>query len=212
VTPPQSEPAPSSDIAVAKLALRDQLVTARSRLSLAEVAESGRLLADQVLRLPDVRRAATVAAYVSMGSEPGTGLLLDALVDAGKRVVLPIVIKATDGHRGLDLDWAVYHGPTSLAPARFGLLEPVGPRLGPDSIATADVVLVPGMAVSPTGMRMGRGAGCYDRTLRRVPDRTPLIAMLYAAEVGLDVPSEPHDQPVTAVVTPDGVTRFASLL
>lgn len=202
----------SPDVSLAKLALRDQLLAARGRRSLAEVGEAGALLAQHVLELPEVRHAASIAAYVSVGPEPGTGLLLDALVGAGKRVLLPIVTKATDGHRGLDLDWATYHGPTSLAPARFGLLEPVGPRLGAEAIATADAVLVPGMAVSPTGMRMGRGAGCYDRTLARVPVGTPLIALLYADEVGLDVPFEPHDRSVTAVATPDGVTRFASLL
>ncbi len=43
-------------------------------------------------RHPEVRRAATVAAYVSVGSEPGTGRLLDGLVEAGKRVILPVVL------------------------------------------------------------------------------------------------------------------------
>ncbi len=193
---------------LAKVALRDQLTTARGRMSLAEIAESGTLLAKVVLSLPEVRRAATVAAYVSIGTEPGTGLLLDALIDAGKRVLLPQLIRADDGHPGWDLDWALYHGPTSLAPARFGLLEPPGQGLGVDAIATADVVLVPGLGVSPSGMRIGKGAGCYDRALSRVPLGTPLCALLYADEVGLDVPFEAHDRAVTSVATPDGVTRF----
>ena len=106
----------------------------------------------------------------------------------------------------LDLDWSVYHGPTSLAPARMGLLEPVGPRLGVDSIATADLLLVPGLAVSPSGDRMGRGGGCYDRALARVPVGTPVWVLLYDDEVGLDVPVEPHDRKVTGAVTPSGCT------
>jgi 5-formyltetrahydrofolate cyclo-ligase len=204
VAPPQSE----HPVNAAKLALRDQLLTARARRPLSEVAEQGELLAERVLALPEVRRAATVAAYVSIGTEPGTGLLLDALVAAGKRVLLPRLVVATDALPGWDLDWSLYHGPTSLAPARFGLLEPLGPLLGVDAIAAADVVLVPGLAVSPTGSRLGRGAACYDRALARVPRGTLTLLLLYADEVGLAVPTEPHDLPVTAVATPEGVTRF----
>ena len=112
----------------------------------------------------------------------------------------------------LDLDWSVYRGPTSLAPARMGLLEPAGPRLGVDSIATADLLLVPGLAVSRYGDRMGRGGGCYDRVLARVPVGTPVWVLLYDDEVGLDVPVEPHDRKVTGAVTPSGLHTFARWL
>lgn len=204
MAPPQSE----RPVNAAKLAMRDQLLTARARRPLVEVAEQGGFLAERVLNLPEVRRAATLAAYVSIGTEPGTGLLLDALVAAGKRVLLPRLVAATDGLPGWDLDWSVYHGPTSLAPARFGLLEPLGPLLGVEAVAGADVVLVPGLAVSDTGLRLGRGAACYDRALSRVPRGTLTCLLLYADEVGHAVPTEPHDLPVTAVATPDGVTYF----
>jgi 5-formyltetrahydrofolate cyclo-ligase len=85
----------------------------------------------------------------------------------------------------------------------MGLLEPVD-RLGLDAIGTADVVLVPGLAVSPTGDRLGLGGGCYDRALGRVPVGTPVVILLYDGEVGLDVPVDPHDRPVTAAATPSG--------
>jgi len=195
-------PGPTPSANAAKLALRDQLVTARNRRSLLEVGEAARAIAEHVLATPEVRRAATVAAYVSIGPEPGTTALLDVLVELGKRVVLPVV------RPDLDLDWAVYHGPASLAPARMGLLEPVGPRLGVESIATADLLLVPGLAVSPTGDRMGRGGGCYDRALARVPAGTPVWVLLYDDEVGLDVPVEPHDRRVTGAVTPSGLVTL----
>ena len=190
----------------AKTALRDQLLTTRNRRSLLDRSEAAREIARHLTAAPEVRRAATVAAYVAMGSEPGTGALLHALVAAGKRVVLPVLLP--DG----DLDWAAYAGDQDLAPARFGLLEPVGPRLGPDSIGTADVVLVPGLAVSPRGARLGRGGGSYDRALGRVPVGTFTSVLLYDDEVGLDVPVEPHDRPVTAAAHPSGITRFAPTL
>ena len=186
----------------AKTALRDQLSTSRNRLSLLEVGAAARQLAAVVLEIEDVRRAATVAAYVSLGSEPGTGPLLNALRDAGKRVILPVLLPDND------LDWAVFGGDEHLVSARFGLLEPEGPRLGVDAIATADVVLVPALALGSRGERLGRGGGSYDRALGRVPVGTFTCALLYPGEVGVDVPIEPHDRPVTAAATPDGVRRF----
>jgi 5-formyltetrahydrofolate cyclo-ligase len=177
-------------------------VTARNRRSLVEVGEAARAIAGHLLATTEVRRAATITAYVSIGTEPGTTQLLEDLVEIGKRVILPVVLP------DLDLDWSVYHGPTSLAPARMGLLEPAGPRLGVDAVATADVLLIPGLAASPAGDRMGRGGGCYDRALARVPVGTPVWVLLYDDEVGLDVPTEPHDRKVTGAVTPSGLVRF----
>jgi 5-formyltetrahydrofolate cyclo-ligase len=58
-------------------------------------------------------------------------------------------------------------------------------------------------------MRLGRGGGCYDRALARVPVGTFVCALLYDDEVLDAVPSAPHDRRVTAVVTPSGVTRLA---
>ena len=189
-------------IGVAKLALRDQLLTARRRLPLTVVGERARALADHVMAAPEIRRAATVAAYVSVSSEPGTGPLLDALSAAGKRVILPLLLPDND------LDWAAYDGSGGLRTARRGLLEPDGPALGPDAIRAADAVLVPGLAVGRNGMRLGRGGGSYDRVLERVAPGTFVCLLLNSEEVLDSVPHEDHDQPVSAVATELGITRF----
>ncbi len=191
----------------AKTAVRDRLETTRGRRGLAEVRAAAERLADHLLARPEVARAASVAAYVSVGQEPGTGVLLDRLRAAGKRVVLPVTVGSL-ARGGLDLDWATYDGPGSLASARFGLLEPITPRLGLHAVATPDVVLVPGLAVSERGIRLGKGAGCYDKALGRVPVGTFTCVLLYADEVGIDLPVEPHDRPVTHAATPDGVVSL----
>jgi 5-formyltetrahydrofolate cyclo-ligase len=152
----------------------------------------------------EVRRAATVAAYVSVSSEPGTGPLLELLRASGKRVILPL-LQADN-----DLDWTVYAGPEDLHTARRGLLEPAGRPLGPDALATADVVLVPGLAVGRDGTRLGRGGGSYDRALARVPEGTFVGVLLNSEEVLDAVPREPHDLTVTAVATELGVTPLGA--
>ena len=197
------EQTPSTDGAgAAKTALRDRVLTSRRRRPLLERQEVARAVAEHLLASPEVRRAGTVAAYVSVGSEPGTALLLEALAASGRRVLLPVLLP--DG----DLDWARHDGDQHLRPATRGLLEPDGQRLGPGAVAAADVVLVPGLAVAPDGMRLGRGGGSYDRALARVPVGTFTCVLLHDDEVGLDVPREPHDRPVTAVVSPAGLQHL----
>lgn len=196
MTTPAQPPVP-----VTKGALRDQLLAARRERSLADSVVVAEAIAHHVLAWDAVRRSATVAAYVSVGREPGTGLLLDALRAAGKRVLLP-VLRADN-----DLDWCEFDG--DLVPASRGLLEPAGPPLGVDAIAEAEVVLVPGLAASADGDRLGRGGGSYDRALARVAAGVPIAVLLHEDETGLDVPIEVHDRRVTHVVTPSGVGQLS---
>lgn len=185
-----------------KTTLRSHLVSARREHSAQALTAAAEALAEHLLHTDEVRRASTITAYVSVGTEPGTGPLLAALHAAGKRVLLPLTTP------DLDLDWAPFHGPDSLAPARFGLSEPTAAPLGVDAVADAEVLLVPGMAVSADGVRIGKGGGCYDRALARVPDDRWRCALLFADEVGRQVPAEEHDQRVHAACTPAGLIRL----
>ncbi|MGW6742580.1 5-formyltetrahydrofolate cyclo-ligase [Streptomyces sp. NPDC055025] len=188
-----------------KDALRSELLAARSLLSGEDARQAAAVLAERALDLPELARARTVAAYVSVGSEPGTRALLDALRGRGVRVLLPVLMADND------LDWAPYEGAARLVRAGRGLLEPDGARLGPDAVLDAEVVLLPGLAVDGRGMRLGRGGGSYDRVLGRLAGagaEPALAVLLYDNEVVARVPEEPHDRPVQAVVTPGGVLRF----
>ncbi|MFF2922064.1 5-formyltetrahydrofolate cyclo-ligase [Streptomyces celluloflavus] len=207
-----------------KRRLRRGLLEVRRALPADAVAASGAALARRARELDELRtpggagtgaeRAAsgvppaprTVAAYVSVGHEPPTRDLLDALRAAGVRVLLPVLLPDND------LDWAGYEGAGHLVPAGRGLLEPDGPRLGPEAVTGADVVLLPGLAVDGRGRRLGRGGGSYDRVLARLARAgadPALVVLLYDTEVLAHVPAEPHDRPVHAAVTPSGVHRFA---
>jgi len=166
-----------------------------------EVAEGA--IARAVLDLTEVAVAGTVAAYLSIGTEPATYNLVETLRSRNVRVIAPVL-------RGdLDLDWAQYGGLTTIAQGSGGLWNPAGPLLGVDAIAAADVVVVPALAVDERGNRLGRGGGSYDRALARVPPGRLVAALLYDGEWPAPVPTEPHDRPVSAVVTPSTVHRFA---
>ncbi|WP_345632710.1 5-formyltetrahydrofolate cyclo-ligase [Streptomyces thinghirensis] len=192
-----------------KRTLRREFLAVRNRLTADDVREAADSLAARALAMPEVAQARAVAAYVSVGAEPGTLTLLDALRARGVRVLLPALLPDND------LDWGEYAGEDSLAVVRHGgrmaLSEPAGRRLGPEAVTEADVVLLPGLAVDGRGLRLGRGGGSYDRVLARLDRagaRPALLVLLYDSEVVAHVPAEPHDRPVDAVVTPSGVRRF----
>lgn len=186
-----------------KSALRKDLLAARSRLTQQERRSAGVALRTVLLELPEIGMAGTVAAYLSVGTEPETTGLVFALWKRGSYVLLPVLREDND------LDWASYEGPESLASGPHGLLEPTEPRRGVAAIASADFVIVPALAVGKDGHRLGRGGGCYDRALARVGPAVPTVALLYDSELLDVVPAGPHDQPVRAVAQPGrGITRL----
>lgn len=182
-------------MAAAKSAVRRRLLVARrDRPTAPRAAAAEAVSAALVQRLTG---AGPVAAHVPDELEPGYGRLPADLGRLGVPVLLPVV--PAQGH---ELSWAVDSG--RLTPGRFGLLEPVGPRLDGAALGTAAVIVVPALAVARDGVRLGRGGGFYDRALRHARPDAVLVALVFDDELLDELPSEPHDRRVDAVVTPSG--------
>jgi len=187
---------PEATLNERKSLLRKGIRETRALLGTAERAEAGRSLRNLVLGMPEAGMAGTVAAYMSFGTEPETSGLVFALWKRGTYVLLPVLRPDND------LDWASYEGPDSLEPGPHGLLQPTEPRRGVTAVTSADLVIVPALAVDFGGNRLGRGGGSYDRALARVGSAVPTIALLYDGEFVEEVPAGPHDQRVRAVAQP----------
>jgi 5-formyltetrahydrofolate cyclo-ligase len=171
-----------------KAALRRAVLSRRAALPPDERELAEQAAVDALLPLA----SGPVAAYLSVGTEPGTAALLAALAARSIEVLLPVVLPDQD------LDWAL--AGTGLAPGPQGLQEPQGERLGRDAIARCALVVVPALAVDREGNRLGRGGGSYDRALARTAGR--VVALLHDGEAVAELPVEPHDRPVHALVTP----------
>jgi 5-formyltetrahydrofolate cyclo-ligase len=184
-----------------KVTLRNHLLTLRRQLTPEAHLTATRQLQDQIRTLVRRTAPATIAAYAPVGAEPGGATLPDLLAGEG-RLLLPVLQPDND------LDWAIHTGTLETGPR--GLREPVGPRLGADAVRTADLVLVPALAVDRHGVRLGRGGGSYDRVLERSRLESALIvALLHDWEMVDEVPAEPHDRAVHGVIRPSGgVTLF----
>jgi 5-formyltetrahydrofolate cyclo-ligase len=186
-----------------KAAFRSQLLAGRRALTDDQRVAAGRQLRDAVLAAPETQMAGTVAAYISVGTEPDTRGLVFALWKRGTYVLLPLL------RPDRDLDWASYEGPDSLAAGPHGLLEPTEATRGVTAITSADLVLVPALAADRSGNRLGRGGGSYDRALARVGPSVLTVALLYDGELLDEVPAGPHDQPVRCVAVPSkGMIRL----
>jgi 5-formyltetrahydrofolate cyclo-ligase len=146
-------------------------------------------------------RVERIACHLSMGTEPGTGPLITGLLTSGIEVIVPVTAPKSQLH------WVVFDPAAPLRLSSIGVPEPVGPRLDPEALATAGLVIVPAMAVDHAGHRLGRGAGYYDRALATVT--APVCAVVHADELVESVPHEEHDVPVQMAVTESGIFRVS---
>ena len=147
-----------------------------------------------------VGRGPTVCAYVPIKFEPGSIALLDSLLHLGARVLLPVARADADGIPQ-PMKWGQYQ-PGRLVPARLGLREPQEPWLPAEAVADATIVFVPALAVDRAGVRLGRGAGFYDRTLPLAKPAARLVAVIRDDELVDRIPAEPHDVRMTDALMP----------
>ena len=154
--------------------------------------EASREITLKVLKLPSWKKAKTVMAFRSMPEEPDTQDLLETALREGKTLLLP---RCLDGQRMAALP---VKDLAELRPGRLGIQEPPMPEEGMD-LPEPDLILVPCMAAAPNGIRLGHGAGYYDRFLSEHPAQT--VCLCFRALLRSDLPAEETDIPVDFVIS-----------
>lgn len=174
--------------------------TRRAAMSAEEVARASKLIRQHLLALEQVRDARCVFVYISIRNEPETHELVRQLLSLGKRLSVPRLDAAglMHAHRIQSLDDLTPAGPEQFAIPVPPADAPIEPHPG------AGVALVPGLAFTRTGQRLGMGRGHYDRYLADHP-ATFTIGLCYEWQVLNDVPHEPHDRAMRLLATERGV-------
>ncbi len=151
-------------------------------------------LADLGLSVLGDRDPGAVSGFWPIRDEIDVRPLLAALETRGWVVALPAVMGSDE-----PLAFRVWSRGGALVEAAFGLMEPAVEAACVDP----DVALVPLLAFDRRGYRIGYGKGHYDRTLRLLRGRRAVLAVgvAFAAQEVVQVPVEPHDQPLDAVLT-----------
>lgn len=145
-----------------------------------------------VAELPEYEAAGTVMAFVGAKGEPDTDPLFARLARDGKQLLLP---RVQDG------EIVVCSGDDPRAPSGFGISEPTGPALPLDVV---QFVIVPGLAFTADGARLGYGGGFYDRFLGRLAQECPAVpnvGVCFAEQLVDTLPLEPHDIRVQRVIS-----------
>ncbi len=190
-----------SDSKDRKRALRAELIQVRARLSREDRAERSRAIAERAAAIPELMAARTVALYAPLNTEVDPAGIGRRLVAAGGRVAYPRVQQA-----GRILAFAECD-PTALVRGPLGALEPPSSARVVD-LGDLDAVLMPGVAFSLDGLRLGRGGGYYDATLKLIPARSLRIGLGFDVQVVPTLPREPHDVPLDSLVTDARTLRF----
>ena len=159
-------------------------VPERQRLSLQ--------LQQRILDHPRWHQAHSVVLYHALPDEVDTTLLLGTALEQHKEVLLPVV-------RDEDLLLLPFTGFDSLREGAFHIMEPEGGAGDATPVSGADLIVVPGMAFTADGRRLGRGRGYYDRLLVRLEGYR--MGLCWPFCLLPDIPGEPHDIPVDEVIS-----------
>ncbi len=169
-----------------------------------------RLVADAALaarlqELPEIGAADLVAAFVSDGSEPDLQVFIEEFSRRGCIVFLP---RSYQTAAGLEYEMAAVRDfPGDLVRGSYGIMEPrPGCRKATAEELARMIWLVPGVAFDLSGRRLGRGKGFYDRLLQG--GHGLKVGIFYECQKVAQVPVEPHDFPLDAVVTEYTIYRF----
>lgn len=187
-----------------KQSLRQRIIAAREKLPAPERLRLSRAVIGSVCDLTAYRQAQTVLGYLNFGAEVAAELWVRQALADGKRVLLPRVNRAS---KHLDL-YKVQDLEEDVAPGLWGIREPVVERCTKeDALGKVDFILLPGVAFTRGGARLGYGGGFYDRLLARMPDRPALVAGAFALQVVQEIPQESTDRKIEWLVTEDETIR-----
>lgn len=153
---------------------------------------------------PEFQAAKVVMLYLAMAEELDTASLALKCWQAGKTVVVPKV--SWDQKRMMPTEiTSLTTGLTTTGP---GVREPVSGKPIPTDFV--DLVVVPGLGFSPSGYRIGRGMGFYDRFLAQPSFVGVSCGLAFELQVLQQLPILEHDVPLGMLVTETGIRRFAT--
>ena len=203
-----------------KKALRKIIKVRVSAISANERRKREEILHNNLFSMPEFLAANTVMLFANLPDEIGTFSLIDKCIAMGKKVYLPVI-------NGDDMTVAEFTGEYRVG--RYDIKEPVVKQLGVNGLVTEsrdnacivrnsvtepvdvlltdrekgpehfDFVLVPGVAFSPNGYRLGRGKGYYDKFLSKYTNLFT-VGVCFREQFFLDIPTEPHDVPMNKVI------------
>jgi 5-formyltetrahydrofolate cyclo-ligase len=190
------------NISSEKQQIRKTVIAAREQLAPDVRAAYNTAITGRLLQLPEYLKADTVLGYMNFGSEYASDLWVTEVLTSGKHLVLPKVNRHTnllDLYRVTDLE-------SQLVAGLWGIREPVVERCERlKDINEVEFALLPGIAFSRDGARLGYGGGFYDKLLAPLPHRPKLATAAYGLQIVTQIPQEATDVKVEWIVTQEEI-------
>jgi 5-formyltetrahydrofolate cyclo-ligase len=167
------------------------LLARRNTLSADFISIASKQIQRNLNKIAEYRKATVIACYYSIGSEVRTQDIMQEILSNGKTLALPRVV---------DNELIFYEVKRfeDLEKGEYGIMEP---KHHCEKITSFDVIIVPAVAMSRDGWRLGYGRGFYDRFLS--DKNTMTITPEYAKQIVKNIPKSKNDIPIRWVVTED---------
>ena len=186
-----------------KKQLRALMRETRDALSAERVASLSDQIQRNLIESAIFANARTIALYSPIGNEVATGLILDRALASQRAILFPRFDSAAGS-----LILARVTASEELVAGAFGILQPPlsAPIVDPSSLDSC-LVIVPGLAFSHSGERIGRGGGHYDRLLEVLSQQAISVGLAYSFQLLDRVPQSEHDRRLNYIVTESSLIR-----
>lgn len=173
-----------------KKELRRQIREKKRAMTMEEILQASSRLKELFVNTQAYKDANTIYGYLPYNQEVRTVPMLEQAIRDGKRVAVPKVY-------GDDMRFIYMDDLSKVELGYAGIPEPVAD--GPVAEDVTALVLMPGMAFTEKGDRMGYGGGFYDKFLAREPNH-PTVALCYSFQMVESLPTAEYDIPVDCVL------------
>lgn len=175
-----------------KSKIRKEIRIIRESLTKEEVDNKSKVITEKFLESEEYKKAKIIMSYMSIKNEIDMETINKKILEDGKKLVLPVMIKEKTTIRAVEVD-----NICEMATMAFGVKEPKGGK--EIMISEIDLIVVPGVAFDKNGNRIGFGKGFYDRFLYKTEVKK--IALCYDFQIIDEIESERHDTPVEMILT-----------
>ena len=176
-----------------KTSLREFLLEKRDRTSFDLMKIASKSILKKLKKIESFRNAQKIGSYYPIGSEILTQDIMQEALSEGKEVFLPKVI-------GKNMEFRKIENFSNLENGSFDIMEPRNECPIDNNL---DIILVPTVGISPTGVRLGYGHGFYDRFLAE--NKIETISLTLEKQIIKNIPRSDHDVIINWIVTEDRV-------
>ncbi|MDD4363003.1 MAG: 5-formyltetrahydrofolate cyclo-ligase [Atribacterota bacterium] len=184
-----------------KKMIRKSILEMRRMLSSDAILDKSNKIANYLIKFDKYQQSENIMLYISTKSEVQTQKIINSAQSDNKNIFIPLIIKEKHDL----LPSLIKNFQQELQIGDLGVYEPKinFQRVHPPEIL--DLVIIPGVAFTRQGYRLGRGGGYYDRFLSKLVQKTCKIALSFDFQIIEKIPVEKHDIAVDYIITEKGI-------